>query len=111
MTDRTREGEHGLVFSSTSCGCAIVGAGVCGDPLRIDFCQKHAAVDDLAGAVRLLVVALGKRRPPVKPFRSDGGQRGYTIEDTGDEMLAFTTAVSAMRKAGLDSPLDERAKR
>lgn len=79
-----------------ACTCSVVD----GDVARCDY---HEATDDLAEAVRLLVIALGKRPPPVER----AGPRAWRIEDTRDEQLAIFTASAAMRKAGLPDPLDE----
>jgi hypothetical protein len=34
-------------YAGNPCGCQIKGAGICNDPLRIDFCALHTAAGDL----------------------------------------------------------------
>jgi hypothetical protein len=96
------EGDHGLVFTPEACGCAMIGEGKLGDALRIRRCELHTAAADLAEAVRLLVIALGKRKPEVSVFPG-----GYRLADQRDELLAVFIASSAMRKAGLPDPFVE----
>jgi len=50
------KGERFLMgcYAKSPCGCQIKGAGICYDPLRIEYCPTHGAAGELLEAVHAI---------------------------------------------------------
>ena len=84
-------------YAGSPCGCRIEGAGVCGDPLRIEYCPMHQAAKELLEALTNIEKWT---RQYAETSRDCAGSR---IPVTGYKerlLLAANTARAAIKAAG-----------